>query len=134
MPGSVGWAIARPPKRLSMAIIAIRNLFIVFTGLKVALNANRGCTRQSQTSLSLHSLAHDFINYVSSHDVLVIDHKGLMATTFFLSNLDNELLIVWDCEFLQSKHGVFRRFTMHNCYIILSAERFYNLLLHGSSA
>ena len=41
-----------------------------------------------------------FINHICSHDVLVIHYKGLMAATFFLGDLDNELLVVRDSEFL----------------------------------
>ena len=56
-----------------------------------------------------------------------------MATAFFLGDFDNELLVVGDCEFLQSEYRVFRGFAMHHCNIVLGAERFKHLLLHSGT-
>ena len=56
-----------------------------------------------------------------------------MATAFFLGNLDNELLVVRYCEFLQSEHRTLRLLAVYHRHIILGAERFEYLLLHGGS-
>ena len=52
-----------------------------------------------------------------------------MATAFFLGNLDNELLVVGDGEFLQSEHCSFGGLPVYHRHIILGAERFKYLLL-----
>ena len=56
-----------------------------------------------------------------------------MATAFFLGDLDNELLIVRDSKFLQSEDRALRLLAVYHRHIVLGAERFENLLLHGSS-
>ena len=55
-----------------------------------------------------------------------------MATTFFLGNLDYELLVIRDSEFLQSEHRALRLLAVYHRHIVLGAERFEYLLLHGS--
>lgn len=56
-----------------------------------------------------------------------------MAAAFFLGDLDNELLIIGNGEFLQSEHRPFGRLAMHHSHIVLGAERFQYLFLHGGS-
>ena len=56
-----------------------------------------------------------------------------MATAFLFGDLDNELLVIGNCEFLQSKHRSLGLLATHNGYIVLGAERFKHLLLHGGS-
>ena len=56
-----------------------------------------------------------------------------MATAFFLSDLDNKLLIVGNGEFLQSKDSSFGGFAVYHRHIVLGAERFKYQLLHGGT-
>ena len=56
-----------------------------------------------------------------------------MATAFLLGDLNNELLVVGDCEFLQSEDRTLRLLAVYHCHIILGAERFEYLLLHGGT-
>ena len=42
-----------------------------------------------------------------------------MAATFLFGDLDNELLIIGDCEFFQSKHGSFSGFAVYDSHIVL---------------
>ena len=56
-----------------------------------------------------------------------------MATAFFLGDFDNELLVVGDSEFLQSEDRSFSGLAMNDRHIVLGAERFKYLLLHGGS-
>ena len=56
-----------------------------------------------------------------------------MATVFLFGDLDNELLVVRDGEFLQGEHRPFGRLAMHHRHIVLGAERLKYLLLHGGS-
>ena len=53
-----------------------------------------------------------------------------MAAAFFLGNLNNELLIVGNGEFLQSEDRSFRGFSVYYSHIVLGAEWFKYLLLH----
>lgn len=56
-----------------------------------------------------------------------------MATAFLFGDLDNELLVVRDGEFLQGEHRSLGRLAMHHRHIVLGAERLKYLLLHGGS-
>ena len=56
-----------------------------------------------------------------------------MATAFFLGNLNNELLVIRDSEFLQSEDRSFGGLAVYHRHIVLGAERFEYLLLHGGS-
>ena len=56
-----------------------------------------------------------------------------MATAFFLGDFDDKLLVIGDGEFLQSKHGSLRLLAVYYRHLVLGAERFEYLLLHGGS-
>ncbi len=56
-----------------------------------------------------------------------------MAAAFLFGDLDNELLVVGDGEFLQSEDRTLRLLAVYHSHVILGAERFEYLLLHGGS-
>ena len=56
-----------------------------------------------------------------------------MATAVLLRNLDDELLVIGDCEFFKSEHVVFCLLCVYHRHIVLCTERLDYLLLHGGT-
>ena len=102
------WACACPVNRASDARIIKRNFFIGSAHLK-------------------------FVDGIGTHQILVLNHEGLVTTTVLLIQFHHEALVVRDGELRHREHRALALFARHAGSIILRTEWQDNLLLHGGT-
>ena len=74
-----------------------------------------------------------FVDGIGAHQILVLDHEGLVTTAVLLVQFHNEALAVGYGELRHREDRAFAFFARHERGVVLRAKRQDDTLLHGGT-